>query len=114
MSDFRRMRWAVKGDKNSMPKLQVLPRISMIMGISTNGAIYTSLLQANSNSKVMDLFFRQLAKKHDKERKEWRYDTMILMDNAPYHTCAATMKLLEELDIPVIFTGPHSYDAAPL
>ena len=44
MSDFRRMKWSVKGDTNSVPMVQVQPRISMIMGIGTNGAIYTSLL----------------------------------------------------------------------
>ena len=35
------------------------------------------------------------------------------MDNAPYHTSSSTMKILEELEIPMIFTGPHSYDASP-
>ena len=72
MSDFRRMKWSVKGDTNSVPMVQVQPRISMIMGIGTNGAIYASLLQANSNSKVMELFFRAFVKKLDSERKNWR------------------------------------------
>ena len=38
---------------------------------------------------------------------------MILLDNAPYHKSKSTLKILEELKIPIIFTGPHSYDAAP-
>ena len=36
------------------------------------------------------------------------------MDNAAYHRSEATLRLLEDLKIPVIFTGPHSYDAAPI
>ena len=48
--------------------VQVQPRISMIMGIKTNGAIYMSLVQANSNSKVMEIFFRDLVKKLDQEK----------------------------------------------
>ena len=89
------------------------PRISMIMGLDTSGAVYISLLQANSNGSVMDIYFRALVKQLDKERAQWRKDTVIILDNAPYHTSKATMRLLESLEIPVLFTGPHSYAAAP-
>ena len=44
------------------------------------------LTQSNSNSSVMDAFFRHLAEKLDRERKGWRKDTIIILDNAPYHT----------------------------
>ena len=36
-----------------------------------------------------------------------------MLDNAPYHTSKTTMKLFEELRVPVLFTGPHSYSACP-
>ena len=62
---------------------------------------------------MMDLFFRQLVIKLDKERKGWRSDTVIILDNAPYHTGTASMKSYEGLKLPLLFTGPHSYDAAP-
>ena len=61
----------------------------------------------------MELFFRQLVKKLDRERAGWRQDTVILLDNAPYHKSKATMTLFAALDLPVMFTGPHSYAAAP-
>ena len=61
----------------------------------------------------MEVFFQQLVKKLDKERNDWRADTVILIDNAPYHTTTATLKTFTSLNIPVLFTGPHSYDAAP-
>jgi transposase len=61
----------------------------------------------------MHLFFVELVKLLDKKRASWRNDTIILLDNAPYHTCEATMKLLEQLRIPVMFLGPHSYNLAP-
>jgi transposase len=51
--------------------------------------------------------------KLDSERKDWRKDTVILLDNAPYHSCSTTMDFFEGMDIPILFTGPHSYDAAP-
>ena len=38
---------------------------------------------------------------------------MILLDNAPYHTSKPTLDLFEALNIPELFTGPHSYAAVP-
>ena len=39
---------------------------------------------------------------------------MILMDNAPYHKSNDSMRLFEELKLPIIFTGPHGYDGSPI
>ena len=39
---------------------------------------------------------------------------MILLDNASYHCSKPTLNTLERLQVPVIFTGPHSYAAAPV
>ena len=85
MSDFRRMKWRVKGTTNSVPSMQVLPRISMIVGLDTLGNVYLSLTQSNSNSQVMDVFFRYLDQKIEKERKGWKKKTVVIIDNAPYH-----------------------------
>ena len=57
----------------------------------------------------MELFLRKLVLKLDREDAEWRSNTV-----APYHTSETTINLMEGLQIPVIFTGPHSYDAAPI
>ena len=35
MSDFRRMKWRVKGSTNYVPSIQLIPRISMIIGVDT-------------------------------------------------------------------------------
>ena len=35
MSDFRRMKWQVPGTTNSYPKLEVQPRVTMILGLDT-------------------------------------------------------------------------------
>ena len=113
MSDFRRRKWKAPGTTNSVTQLQMRPRISMIIGIDTSGAVYLSLLQANSNSQVMDIFFRALVKQLDRERKGWRRDTVLILDGAPYHNSKPTMKLLEALEIHVLYTGPHSYAAVP-
>ena len=50
MMDFRRMKWTPKHSTNSVPQLQLSPRITMILGLDTNGKVYVCLLQQNSNS----------------------------------------------------------------
>ncbi len=55
----------------------------------------------------------ELVSKLDEERPGWRKNTCLLLDNAPYHTSPATLGVMEKLKIPVLFTGPHSYDASP-
>ena len=48
----------------------------------------------------------------DKEDKGWRKKTVIMMDNAPYHTSKTMMQFYEERHLPILFTGPHSYSAS--
>ena len=38
----------------------------MIAGLDSIGNVYLSLVQSNSNNKVMEVFFQQLVKKLDK------------------------------------------------
>ena len=85
----------------------------MFLAIDSNGKTYLTLLQSNTNNKVIDIYLRQLVLKLDKEDKNWRNNTVILLDGAPYHTSESTLELMEGLRVPVLFTGPHSYDAVP-
>ena len=62
----------------------------------------------------MELFFKRLVRKLDEDAKYWRSNSVIIMDGAPYHTSNATLDLLKQLDVPVMFLGPHSYDASPV
>ena len=52
-------------------------------------------------------------KKLDAQNVNWRDYIVLLIDNAPYHTSHATVELMRVLNIPAMFLGPHSYDAAP-
>jgi len=113
MSDFRKMKWRPKHSTNSNPIVVIWPRISMIVGIDTLGNVYASLTQSNSNSQIMECFFRQLVLKLNKDRIDWRENTIVMMDNAPYHKSSSSLQLYESLRIPLMFTAPHSYDVCP-
>lgn len=85
MSDFRRRKWQEPGTTNSVPKLAIKPRITMILGVDSLGNIYYSLAQANSNSSMMELFYRELVVVLDRDKPSWRKTTVIVADGAPYH-----------------------------
>ena len=83
----------------------------MIVALESNGNVYLSLTQANSNSSIMSIYFHWLAKKLDLHKTGWRENTILLLDGASYHTSAATQDVLKKLRIPVMYLSPHSYDA---
>jgi len=83
MSDFRQTKWALPYSTNSIAQLQIVPRITMIAAMDTNGKVFYSLIQANNNSEVMEVFFIHLVKRLDAEREGWRKTHVIMMDNAP-------------------------------
>ena len=44
----------------------------------------------------------------------WQEDTVILWDNAKYHTSSETREAIRKLGLKVIYSGPYSYSAAPV
>ena len=114
MSDFKKMRWSPIGKSNSAPKKNLQPRISMIAALDSHGQVYTSLLQANSNSSVMELFFTHFIRLMNRKNPQWRKETILLLDNAPYHTSKVMMEFYEDHQLPIFFTAPHSYSASPV
>lgn len=53
-------------------------------------------------------------RKLEKEDPRFREKVILLLDNAAYHTCPATLAVLQKLQLQVLFTGPNSYLAAPV
>jgi len=98
---------------NSLPAKKISPRITLIVALDSEGKIYASLLQANSDEDTMCLFLTELIKTLDYEDKNWRMNSVIMWDNAGYHEAGEVLNLLEEQRAPVLFLGPYSYHMAP-
>ena len=113
MEDFRRRKWQAPGSTNSVAKRLWSPRISLMLAIDNFGESYVALSQGNTDSGMMVLFFRDLVRQLNQQSRHWRRHTVIFMDGAKYHQSVATQKLLAELEVPIMVSGPHSYDAAP-
>jgi hypothetical protein len=84
------------------------------VAIDTDGDILFSLTQVNTDQYVKMLFLTELVKHLDSSRPDWRTNTIVMMDNAPYNVGDIITKHIRRLEIPTIFTGPYSYDASPI
>ena len=102
------------GSTNSVPTAFLQPRITLITGLDTLGNLYLAILQCNNNTKIMELFYHHLCAKLDKERPKWRDDTIIMHDNASYAVSEAAHRIYRDLQLPMMFTGPHSYTVSPI
>ena len=84
----------------------------MIVALDTEGNVYASLTQVNTNSEVMISFLSRLVVILRTEDKEWRRNTIWLLDGAKYHTSADTRKILKQIGVNFVISAPYSYDAA--
>ena len=86
----------------------------MIVVLDTTCRVYVSLTQVNTNSEVMISFLSRLATVLTSEDREWRRNTVWLLDGARYHTSADTRKILKQIGVNFVISAPYSYDAAPV
>ena len=86
----------------------------MISALDSDGRVYFALSHANTDQDTFMLFMRHLIAKLDVETPGWQENSVILLDNAPYHVSADARVYLRKLQVPVMFTAPYSYSASPI
>ena len=82
--------WAPKSKSSTIPEKQILPRLSLIAALSSDGEVWFSLLHSMTDSEVMALFLAGLVRKLDGELLFWRENTVFLLDGAKYHVSIET------------------------
>lgn len=112
-TNYLRRSWSIPQEAKSQIEPILQPRLAVIAAIDTDGRVFFSLNHSNTDSDVMILFFYRLAEALDLEVPGWRDDTVLLLDNAPYHTSEETKDALHRLGFTLIYSGPYSYSAAP-
>ena len=112
--DYRRFKWAVRGTKNTFARKELTPKVNMIVALDTIGRVYVSLTQVNTDSEVMISFLSRLATVLTSEDRDWRRNTVWLLDGARYHTSADTRKILKQIGVNFVISAPYSYDTAPV
>ena len=79
-ADFRGRRWKGRGMLNTASDKVFSQRINIIAAIASDGDMWVTLTTCNTNSEVMMLFITRLACELTKQRKDWRNDTVFLLD----------------------------------
>ena len=62
----------------------------------------------------MLIFLTKLVDQLDISIPDWRDQSVLLLDGARYHTGSKVREYLRKLKLDVIWSGPYSYDAAPI
>ena len=88
--------------------------MALIVALDTEGRIYYSITQANTDQNVMLAFLMHLVELLDLENPSWRNDTVILLDGAKYHSGLELRDYMRKLELSVIWSAPYSYDTAPI
>ena len=110
--DFRSKKWRAKNQPNTASTKALSPKVNMIAAIDTEGHLYLSLTQQNTDTDVMLMFFSRLANVLSQEDKDWRDDTYWLLDNAAYHKSADVRECLLRLGVKTVLSGQYAYNAA--
>ena len=85
----------------------------MFVAIDNLGGLYFSMTQVNTDHEVFGVFMTKLVGKLTTEDQNWRYNTIFLLDNAPYHKDVEVLHQLKLQGCNIIFLGPYSWSAAP-
>ena len=60
------------------------------------------------------LFLKHLVKKLDIDSPGWQENTLILVDNASYHTGDEIRENMRKMQLPVIYSAAYCYSSAPI
>ena len=78
--------WVPTDSPGTVTVREVAPRISLIAALDTDGRAAFAMQHANTDISVLVLFLSHLFDKYDEEVPGWKNDSVILLDNASYHT----------------------------
>ncbi len=73
-----------------------------------------SLSTVNTGSEQICLYLKWLIIKLDKQDKDWKAKTCILLDGAAYHRSKETRNWLANKGVKVVIGGVYGFDAAPI
>ena len=113
-TNYNRSMWCPINAPYTITDKFMSPRLALIATLDTDGNVYFSLTHSNTDNNVMLLFILGLVNKLNQETPDWISKSVLLLDNAKYHTSEETRAGLKKLQVPVIYSGPYSYSSAPI
>ena len=90
-ADFRGRRWKGRGMLNTASDKVFSQKINIIVAIASDGDMWMSLTTCSTNSEIMMLFMTRLASELTKQSKDWRSNTVFLLDGVSQSDTASVM-----------------------
>lgn len=91
---FSHYSWGKKGKTLRITSKPITPRATVLAGVDNIGNIYASVFMCNGNRYIFQLYLVHLVRLLDKEDKDWRLNTIVLMDGCPFHKTKSTKKMI--------------------
>jgi hypothetical protein len=111
MTSSFRQGWVVKGSQARSMRFQKIPNMTLISAITFSGRNYYSLLLGSNNEFVFCRYLTMLSDRLDKDDPDWRKTSVVLMDNSAIHGTQDVLQRIKDLQMPVIWSAPASYEA---
>jgi hypothetical protein len=91
-TDERQRGWCCPGQSNMVTTMQRLRSLSVIAAVSSDGRFMFTVNSGKNNSSTFMLFLIKLSNYLDVTAPNWRQNTIIMIDNAPYHRSKIMME----------------------
>ena len=94
--------------------MQRLRSLSLVAAVSSDGEFLYTVNHGRNNGTTFILFLVKLCEHLNNADPQWRENTVLLLDNAPYHRSKVVMEKLVQLKLPIMFLGPYQFKLAPV
>jgi hypothetical protein len=106
-TDERERGWCRPGKNNMVTTMQRLRSLSLIAAVSSDGQLMFTVNSGKNNSITFILFLIKLSNYLDETSPNWRQNTILIVDNAPYHRSKLAKERFGSLKIPLMYLGPY-------
>ena len=113
-TDERQRGWCEPGRANMVTTMQRLRSLSIIAAVSSDGRFMFTVNSGKNNGSTFLLFLVKLSNYLDSTTPNWRQNSIIMIDNAPYHRSKLVMEKLQILKVPIMYLGPYHFGLAPV
>lgn len=113
-TDHRKRGWLPRACSNQVTGRQKLQQIAFIAAMCSSGEVWFTVNCGMTNSETFCLFLAKLVEHLDGVDRDWRENSVVLLDNANYHRGIATQTLMASLRLPVLFLGPYHFNLSPV
>jgi DDE superfamily endonuclease len=113
-TEHRKKGWRPNGCQHMETQNYRLSNINLIAVVSNRGEFFYTVNQGVTNSYTLGHFLIKLVEHMNSVDKDWRKESIVMLDNAQYHRGAVTTEIFKNLDLPVLYLGPYHFKMAPV